>query len=137
MKRLNSDPSRRDPDWKGLESLVAIALKAFESTPRKDSHVLETQLRAATIAEIDFTGHGFYADLALPQVGPTLWDKTLYGGILGYASGGDERIGLNLWITDGRISCLEGFNLGDTPFTAAPAFNVEVSNYESDEANAV
>lgn len=125
MKRINSEPDGREPDWEGLERLLHDALKGFRAAERPDADVLRRQLDQVT--SLDFTGHGFYAQLDLPKDIASLWAPTEYGAVLGYAAGGDERIGLNLFLDrSGRITCLEGFNLGDAPFTGAPAFIVEM-----------
>jgi hypothetical protein len=127
VRLINSDPDRQ-PDWEGLTQLVRAALEEFKFTPRLDADIIRSQIENAEIVEIDFTGHGFYARFNVSDATPVLTEPMVHPALLGVARGGGEFIGLNLWLNAvKRIDCLEGFNLGDAPFTGAQSYVVDVS----------
>lgn len=99
-----------------LEERVLSAMA--EACP--DADVLRAQIQAATVIGRDFTGCGVYTKFELPK------ETTLLSGMrwrledMPKADGEHPDLpagaGFILWITDGGISCLEGYTYdGDWP----------------------
>jgi len=122
VKRINSTTDGREPDWQGVQRLVEGVVSALSVENDIVTAEIVAQARTARVDEIDFTGHGFYANLAV-SVGRNARTAQLHGS----AEGEREQIGIVVWFDAGPRICVEGFNAGDPLFTGADDYRIGFS----------
>jgi hypothetical protein len=75
---------------------------------------LREQFRHASIAEVQMTGHGFYADFETPAGVPLATPSDFAGGNAEITlEGATAGAGCVLFVKKGRLATLEGYTFGD------------------------
>jgi hypothetical protein len=105
-----------------MEGFSALEQQMMTEMARADRErrIMEQQLEAARVVERDYTGHGFFTKISVPDEVPCLdrgrWKlEDMPHGFAHHPSlpGGASFI---LWIREGRVVTLEGFtNEGHWP----------------------
>lgn len=95
-----------------LERAVVATILAPEH-PAMDA--LRRQFESCTVAGRQFTGHGFFTDLAVPDdipAAPVRRQRIALGDVTGSVEGLHHGAGLVLFVRDGFLKLLEGFAYG-------------------------
>src|SRR5277367_6622741 len=93
-----------------LTSLENAVIEAILHGKPQSEHCLREQLRQSQLRSREFNGYGFFTNLVIPEHAPGCPD--LDQTLLASALVDDQLCGFILWITDGKIVCLEGYPLG-------------------------
>ncbi len=110
------DPTQSPPpQWDDMMRLTKEALTLAGKGEGTECEVLRNQLANASIAQLDYTGAGFFADLSVPECTPILTRSGVVGDIHIRAQGVDAPLGMLLFVKDGRAEMLECFAYADWP----------------------
>ena len=98
-----------------MNEIEKRALELLLAGDNATLHVLRTQLSAATVANREYTGVGFFTRLAVPTEAPRLKNrgKLVVGDVYGKIAGLAHDAGFLLFVNNGAIDCLECFIVDD------------------------
>jgi hypothetical protein len=98
-----------------VHTLVALLLPRLLEGPHPALTALREQLRGARITEVEMTGAGFYAKLAVPLDAPLANPPNITGGKADIElSSAKHGAGCVVFVRDGRLVTFEGYTFDDT-----------------------
>jgi hypothetical protein len=99
-----------------VRALWAIERAVFEATAEdypKSAKALRLLANTALVANFENTGAGFFSTIILADDAPALSEKSPLDGAYANVEGIEHGMGFIVFLTDGRVSLIEGYCHGD------------------------
>ena len=81
------------------------------------AEVFRRQINAVQVISFENSGAGFFSNLEVAPEAPPLSEKSPLDGVYGSVLGVEEGMGFIVFLTDGRLSMIEGYCNGGGPTT--------------------
>jgi hypothetical protein len=88
---------------------IAVIEAIAQGQPQAERQCLLEQLRQSELSSRKLTGYGFFTNFTIPDHVPGC---SLVRELLASAFVDEQLCGFILWMSGGRIECLEGYPLG-------------------------
>lgn len=100
-----------------MRSLWPIERKVLELTAAEypaSGEILHWQIEGAQVVSFENSGAGFFSNLVVSAEAPLLAETSPLTGVHGDVVGIEHAMGFIVFLTEGRISMIEGYCNGDT-----------------------
>lgn len=103
-----------------MRPLWPIEREVLEITARDYSgsaEILRRQIDTAQVIRFENSGAGFFSDLRVAPDAPPMPEKSPLNGAYGRVLGVEDGMGFIVFLTNGRLSMIEGYCNGSGPTT--------------------
>lgn len=76
---------------------------------------IRLQIGSARVVAFENTGGGFFSNLVIAENVPPITDKSPLEGGNAIVSGMEYGVGLLIWVSEGRLSTIEGYSNAGEP----------------------
>jgi len=101
-----------------MRSLWPIELEALRMTVEEypaSADAIRLQIGSARVVAFENTGGGFFSNLVIAENVPPITDKSPLEGGNAIVSGMEYGVGLLIWVSEGRLSTIEGYSNAGEP----------------------